>query len=112
MAISQSTWQALGLSVAASYAGLGLYSVLQPRQAASVFFALPPPKPKDGTTQDGVVVPLLMPLLGARDLSFAATMFALAYGGKWRELGTVILGGMILSATDIFFVWKSKGPRE
>lgn len=61
------------------------------------------------TQDDARVVPLLMPLLGARDVSIAAALFALGWSGKTREMGTVILGGMILCVADVAVVWKEKG---
>jgi len=125
MAFSQSTWRALGLSVAAGYTSLGLFATLAPRRAAAELFGIitPPATAKNSSstttsstsspaTQDGAVVPLLMPLLGARDLSIAAALWALAYAGKWREAGTLVLAGTVLCAADVYVVWKCRGPAK
>ncbi|KAK0648530.1 hypothetical protein B0T16DRAFT_408366 [Cercophora newfieldiana] len=116
---SNSTWRVLGLSVAASYTGLGLVQVLLPHRAAAEFYALPSPSPvaqtKDDTFEDTAQpgskeVSILVPLLGVRDLSVAAAIWAFAYQGKWREVGTVILAGTILCAADCAVVWRRIGP--
>ena len=99
--LSDSTWRVLGLSVAASYAGLRLFEALLPHRAAAVFLGLPNPAVKgtapvkddvkddikDNKGQVSEAVSILLPLLGVRDLSIAAAMFAFAYEGKWQEVG-------------------------
>lgn len=92
VSLSPSTWRLLGLSVAAGYASLGLLEIVFPGRAGLEPFLIPEmaSKPKGGnptrtsattepsssvhpaamsagnTAED--VVPLLMPLLGARDV--------------------------------------------
>ncbi|KAH6645279.1 hypothetical protein BKA67DRAFT_541512 [Truncatella angustata] len=95
--LSTATWRYLGLGVAASYAGLGIFQAVQPH-------AISPQV--DARQQVG----WLMNLIAARDLSIAAILFSFAYRGKTQELGTVILGGMIICAADTIAVGKRKGP--
>ncbi|KAK0624201.1 hypothetical protein B0T14DRAFT_193934 [Immersiella caudata] len=114
--LSTSTWRVLGLSVAASYTGLGLFEVVFPRRAALEFFALPSvPAATAGVRQEdeerSEAVRFMVPLLGVRDLSIAAALWTFAYQGKWREVGTVILAGTILCAADCWVVWRRVGPR-
>jgi hypothetical protein len=135
MQITRSTWQVLGLSVAAGYTALGLFEILIPARAAEELFAVASdPGRKEHTepsataataspaggaaktvtmtqtqTQQSELVSLLLPLLGARDLSFAAALFSFGYAGQWREFGTVVLAGTILCAADVVAVWRSKG---
>lgn len=79
-----STWRLLGLSVAACYAGFGLFEIVFPVRSARDLFQIPVlPAKKEGkplpagsesvhpaaaTTGSEDVVPTLMPLLGARDV--------------------------------------------
>ncbi len=120
MAILQaSTWHVLGLSVAASYAGLGLLSYVIPQTSGRLLFDVQASTPKqldkrsdeprreNGT--ESAAVALALPLLGARDLSISAALFALSWDGKPREMGTVILAGMILCVADVVTVWQRKG---
>lgn len=112
--MATSTWRILGLSVAASYTGLGLFEILFPHRAAAELFALPPRSQSKQHVPDPQVseaVSLMIPLLGVRDLSLAAAMYVFAWEGKWREVGTVILSGMILCAADSAVVWKRLGPK-
>ncbi|KAK6076978.1 hypothetical protein SCUP515_05161 [Seiridium cupressi] len=107
--LSSSTWCYLGLGVAASYAGLGIYQAVRPVQAALGFYDIPKHviSPQvDSKEQVGS----LMNLIAARDLSVAAILFSLAYRGKTQEMGTVVLGGMIICAADTIAAWKRKGP--
>lgn len=99
--LQPSTWRTLGLSVAVSYAGLGIFDILLPHQAANHFFGLPPSDP----------VTRLMPLLGARGLSIAAALFAFARQGKNPEMGVVILAGTILCLWDAVAIWQAQGPQ-
>ncbi|KAM0813971.1 hypothetical protein AB5N19_13973 [Seiridium cardinale] len=107
--LSSSTWRYLGLGVAASYAGLGIYQAVRPVQAALGFYDIPKHviSPQvDSKEQVGY----LMNLIAARDLSVAVILFSLAYRGKTQEMGTVILGAMIICAADTIAAWKRKGP--
>jgi len=119
MSLSTSTWRVLGLSVAASYTSLGLFEIIFPHRAAAEFFAFPKPtaftapgesRDKPMSPEASEAVSLMVPLLGVRDLSIAAAMFAFAWSGKWREVGTVILAGTILCAADCAVVWRRMGP--
>lgn len=117
-----STWHMLGLSVAFSYAGLGLLQCVLPRFAAKTLLDVGSPrgggssnnnsKRTDigtGRTPEEATVPLVMPLLGARDLTIAAALFAFSWEGKTREMGTLILAGTILCVADVAAVWRRRG---
>ncbi|KAH8682728.1 hypothetical protein BX600DRAFT_506291 [Xylariales sp. PMI_506] len=120
-----SLWRALGLGVAVGYAGLGFYQVMDPGRAAVEFYDIPhrraAPAVPVGSDDDSATaaaaaaarhraeVTTLVRLLGARDLSFAAVILGFAYGEKYKEAGSVILGGMILCAADVVAVWRAKG---
>lgn len=108
------TWRYLGLSVAGGYTILGIYEILFPHRAAAEFFALPDPSSpiKRDDAEVSQAVSILTPLLGVRDLSMAAAMFAFAAKGKWREVGTVIMAGTILCAADTVVVWRRLGLRS
>ncbi|KAK4450550.1 hypothetical protein QBC34DRAFT_402849 [Podospora aff. communis PSN243] len=112
--LSDSTWRVLGLSVAASYTGLGLFEVVFPQRATKEFFALPSSTAvanvNEGTKAEDEAIRVMGPLLGVRDLSIAAAMWTFAYQGKWKEVGTVILAGTILCAADCLVVWRRVGP--
>ncbi|KAK1833414.1 hypothetical protein QBC39DRAFT_278988 [Podospora conica] len=112
------TWRALGLSIAAGYTALGLFAVCLPQRAALEYFAIPP-RARGAPGQVGAkvtspadAVDLLMPLLGARDISIGAALWALAYTGKWREFGTVVVAGTVLCAADGVAIWKFGGREK
>ena len=46
---------------------------------------------------------------GARDLSIAAALWALAYADKWREFGTVVVAGTALCVADGVAIWRFGG---
>lgn len=115
-ALQSSTWHSLGLSVAASYTGLGLLQCFVPQTTAKILFDIPttettPSKKADvaRANPDSTVVALVTPLMGARDLTIAAALFAFSREGKTREMGTLILAGTILCVADVLAVWKRKG---
>ncbi|KAK1753865.1 hypothetical protein QBC47DRAFT_385104 [Echria macrotheca] len=113
LTITPSTWRVLGLSIAASYTGLGLFEILRPHRASAEFFGLGTKTTATTTENEGETeaVAVMGPLLGVRDLSIAAAMFMFAWEGKWREVGTVIVAGTILCAADCFIVWRRMGAR-
>lgn len=106
--LSTATWRCLGLGVAASYAGLGIFQSLQPLKASLGLYDIPKHvvSPQVDANQQ---VPYLMNLIAARDMSIAAILFAFAYRGQTREMGIVILGGLIICAADTIAAWKRKG---
>lgn len=106
--LSTSTWRYLGLGVAASYAGLGIFQAVQPIRAGLGFYDIPKHviSPEVDAKQQ---VSWLMNLIAARDLSMAVILFTFAYRGKTQEMGTVILGGLIICAADTVAAWKRKG---
>lgn len=125
MYLKPSTWQALGLSVGAGYTVLGCFATFFPTTAARTYFnlgnaeALWPFKNAGGQTPYTVNKAftadtdegfgLLTRLMGARDLSIAIAIFALDWQGQYKSVGTVILGGMVLCAADVWAVWKQRG---
>jgi hypothetical protein len=127
MDISLSTWRLLGLSVATTYIGLGTFALTSP-VAASKTFGIYPTKPAPGSnalpTAGGKTpaahanediaahasaVETSMILLGARDLSIGLAVGKLAYDGKLREAGTLILSGIVLCTVDVWEIFKRRG---
>ncbi|ETS73180.1 hypothetical protein PFICI_15125 [Pestalotiopsis fici W106-1] len=107
--LSTATWRYLGLGVAASYAGLGVFQAIQPVKAALGFYDIPKHviSPQVDARQQ---VGWLMTLIAARDISTAVILFTFAYKGKTREMGTVILGSLIVCAADSVTAWTRRGP--
>ncbi|KAL7937498.1 hypothetical protein V8C35DRAFT_182009 [Trichoderma chlorosporum] len=109
--ISSSTWNNLGLGVAATFALLGSSALFDTKHAAELFSLQPATsgeKPKDVETS-----PRLVGLLvGSRDLTMATTLFALYRAGQTDAMGTVILSSMIICAADVYIVWKGKKRAE
>ncbi|OPB42411.1 hypothetical protein A0O28_0035280 [Trichoderma guizhouense] len=105
--ISASTWNTLGLSVAATFAILGSSALFDKKRTAELFSLEPATseeKPKDGS--------LVGLLVGSRDLTMATTLFALHRAGQTDAMGTVILSSMIICAADVYIVWKGKKRAE
>ncbi|KAH0525313.1 hypothetical protein TsFJ059_007698 [Trichoderma semiorbis] len=111
--ISASTWNSLGLSVAATFAILGSSALFDKKRTAELFSLEPlstsDEKPKDGGANSSSLVGLLV---GSRDLTMAATLFALHRAGQTDAMGTVILSSMIICAADVYIVWKGKKRAE
>lgn len=96
------TYRVLGFSVAAGYAFLGSSVLFFPVQNATLLGLAPPETPVTRHTCNA------MYWIGARDLSISAALFAFYAQGKPREMGTVILAGMILCVVDVVSVWREK----
>ncbi|KAL6832454.1 hypothetical protein V8C40DRAFT_137185 [Trichoderma camerunense] len=105
--ISASTWNTLGLSVAATFAILGSSALFDKKRTAELFSL--EPTTSDEKPKDGSLVGLLV---GSRDLTMAATLFALHRAGQTDAMGTVILSSMIICAADVYIVWKGKKRAE
>ncbi|KAL7781998.1 hypothetical protein V8C43DRAFT_215642 [Trichoderma afarasin] len=105
--ISASTWNSLGLSVAATFAILGSSALFDKKRTAELFSL--EPTTSDEKPKDGSLVGLLV---GSRDLTMAATLFALHRAGQTDAMGTVILSSMIICAADVYIVWKGKKKAE
>lgn len=106
------TNRVLGLSVAAGYAFLGSICFIDPLKQASLVGLGPAPtdvKDTPDRAQANRRTKIAMYWIGARDLSFSAALFALYAEGRPREMGTVILAGIILCAVDVVSVWREKG---
>ncbi|QYT01363.1 hypothetical protein H0G86_008406 [Trichoderma simmonsii] len=105
--ISASTWNSLGLSVAATFAILGSSALFDKKRTGELFSLEPATseeKPKDDS--------LVGLLVGTRDLTMATTLFALHRAGQTEAMGTVILSSMIICAADVYIVWKGKKRAE
>ncbi|KAL6698910.1 hypothetical protein J3F84DRAFT_364347 [Trichoderma pleuroticola] len=109
--LSASTWNSLGLSVAATFAVLGSSALFDKKRTAELFSLEPATsdeKPKDG----GASASLVGLLVGSRDLTMATTLFALHRAGQTEAMGTVILSSMIICAADVYIVWKGEKRAE
>jgi len=95
-------WRALGLSVAAGYVGLGTMGLLIPVKLAENHGLKPsgPDAEKFATTT--------MTWISVRDLSIGAALLAFYYQEKPREMGTLILSGMILCAADSILIYRHR----
>ncbi|OAP60822.1 hypothetical protein AYL99_05824 [Fonsecaea erecta] len=128
MDLSPSTWRVLGLSVAATYIGLGTFAITCPVLAGQGF-GLYPRAPAPGTNANptkssttppahanadvadhAAAVTTSMALLGARDLSIGLALAKFGADGQLREMGTVILAGMVLCVVDVYQIWRLRGP--
>lgn len=96
-----STWNTLGLGVAAAYASLGTASFLYPSFVAQQlgFRSL-----IRGAQDDAAG---LLAFIGARDLSYSLAIVALSRAGRHREMGTVILSTMLFCAVDLGVLWRN-----
>ena len=118
MDVSPSTWRVLGLSVAATYIGLGTFAISAPVAAAQGFNLYP--KNNSGVSSEKLLtadkeehakaISTSMTLLGARDLSIGIALACLDYQESPRAVGTLILSGMVLCATDVYQIWRLRGP--
>lgn len=117
--VSASTWQTLGLGVAACYAGAGALAVFAPAYEADLLFNLgssalaqnPDKFPNNAESREDKAVGVLLPLLGARNWAIATAMFALHRSENFSGLGTVILSGSaFVGVLDGIEVYKRRGP--
>lgn len=99
------TWRALGLSVAVGYTSFGALELLWPARAGRELLDI---EPGQDAGADSTVA-LMGRLLGARDLSIAAALFALHHGRRHREMGVVIVAGTIVCLADAVAVGVRKG---
>ena len=118
MDFSASTWRVLGLSVAATYIGLGTFAISAPVTAAQRFGLYP--QNNSGVSSEkllttdkeehGKAIATSMTLLGARDLSIGIALACLDYQEHPRAMGTLILSGMVLCVADVYQIWRLRGP--
>jgi len=101
-----SSWRVLGLTVGTGYTLFGIFEVFRPLTAVRLLMDTPP-KPSRETES---TISVLGPLLGARDLSIAASIFALHSMGRDREMDVVIVTGTILCYADAITIWLFKSP--
>lgn len=102
--LSPSTYNRLGLGLAASFTTIGLACIAAPTLMAS--------KIGFGSLNENAsdeVRPVLG-FIGARDLSFGVSIFALSRAGRFAEMGTVLLSTVVFSVWDVSVLW-AKGLR-
>lgn len=123
MGLHYPTWRQLGLSVAVGYTFLGTFAIVNPTFASELFNLHPKPstfKPtaaEKGTLSSSRAVAKAhadatstsMILLGARDLSIGLALLTFYYNEDSKAMGTLILSGMVLCATDVIWIWKLRG---
>ena len=120
LSLQPSTWNALGLGVAATFIGLGTAAASMPHYTAHVFGCAPPStevtsssiststSTSPGQRGADVDVAGLVRLMAARDLTIGVTMACLAGHGENRATGILILSSMLLCGVDIFTVWQRR----
>ncbi|KAL7821417.1 hypothetical protein V8C44DRAFT_314511 [Trichoderma aethiopicum] len=114
MPFSASTWNSLGLSVAATFAVLGSSALFDMKRTAELFSLQPPPRKRrlrseeeeddDGGGGSSRVVAILV---GSRDLTMATALIALHRAGMRDAMGTVILSSMGICVADLYIVWRA-----
>ncbi|KAL7944429.1 hypothetical protein V8C42DRAFT_326752, partial [Trichoderma barbatum] len=105
--ISPSTWNSLGLSVAATFAILGSSALVDSKRTAELF-SLEPQTSGEKPKHVGTSPSLVAILVGTRDLTMATTLFALHRAGQMDAMGTVILSSMVICAADVYIVWRGE----
>ena len=106
-----STWNSLGLGVAATWAALGLAGGLRPAAAADLFGITALGSGgrgdgKSGADRDSMIG--FAGVLGSRDMTIALTLLYLGRAGRNADMGAVILSTMTITAVDIWLVWRKK----
>jgi len=111
------------LSVGAGYTFLGTCAIMNPTFVSEVFNLHPKPStfkptaaekgPLSSTTA-GIkahadATSTSMILLGARDLSIGLALLTFYYNEDSKAMGTLILSGMVLCATDVIWIWRLRG---
>ena len=97
-------WRALGVSVAIGYAGLGSFAVFMPITTATEHGLRPQPS----SPQSDKYAANAARWIGVRDIAIAVALGAFYYQEKPREMGTVILSGMIICAADCWLVYQHR----
>ena len=97
-------WRALGLSVAAGYAGLGYFAILMPITTATEHGL----RLRPGTPESDKYACKAARWIGVRDVAIAVALGAFYYQEKPREMGTVILSGMIICTADVVLVYQHR----
>lgn len=105
--LSPSTWNTLGLGVAAGWATLGCIGILYPARSAELFGVIS--SEKDISKEANRAMALI---LGSRDLSIATALLVLGRTGRNEEMGTLILSTLVICGADIYLVWKAKRYAE
>lgn len=101
MASPASTWNTVGLGVAATYAALGTASFLYPAFVAGQLGF------RSITTAAQDDAAGLLAFVGGRDISVCVAIMALSRAGRHREMGTVILSTMLFCAVDLVVMWRN-----
>ncbi|KAL7822541.1 hypothetical protein V8C26DRAFT_389238 [Trichoderma gracile] len=109
MPFSVSTWNSLGLSVAATCAIFGSSALFDMKRTAELFS----PQPSTAESRDDHGGPssssdrVVAILVGSRDLTMATTLVALHRAGMRDAMGTVILCSMGVCVADVYIVWRA-----
>lgn len=104
--LSPTTWNRLGLGVAATYTALGAAALVSPVAIASRA-GFPDLVEKAKNDVAGV-----MASIGARDISFGIAITALSVTGRYREMGTVIMSTLFFGFADLFMLCRDGKTSE
>jgi hypothetical protein len=99
--LQPSTWRLLGLTAGSGYTAVGAVQVIFPSDALRFLFSNHSQSPD---------ISLLGTVLGARDLTVTAAIFALHYvRSQEKAMGIVILSSTISQIGDVVGVFLRKG---
>ncbi|PTB79204.1 hypothetical protein M440DRAFT_1370927 [Trichoderma longibrachiatum ATCC 18648] len=112
MPFSASTWNSLGLSVAATFAVLGSSALFDMKRTAELFSLQPPPRKRELRSEEAEddgsgLCRVVAILVGSRDLTMATALIALHRAGMRDAMGTVILSSMGICVADLYIVWRA-----
>jgi hypothetical protein len=107
MPFSASTWNSLGLSVAATFAILGSSALFDTERTAELFSLEPSTPPFVNEEQSRSSDRVVAILVGSRDLTMATMLVALHRAGMRDAMGTVILSSMGICVADLYIVWRA-----
>jgi Domain of unknown function (DUF4267) len=103
------TYRLLGLSVAATYIGLGSLSILNRPLATRIFCG---DLAAEAAEKHGdMSAHTLIPALSARDLSIGIALGAFYYYDMPRAQAILILSGLWLCAVDLDLIYRAQGSK-
>lgn len=100
-----STWNNLGLGVAASFALLGTLTFVEPAVAEDLFGVA---KATSGSPIRQLDSFSFSSLIGSRDIAIAVALFSLSREGSRKEMGTVVLSTLCICLPDLYLVWRNR----
>lgn len=109
LGLELSTWRVLGLGVAVGYAHLGVFQMGWPRSVGRELLAID--TDTDNKAGGEETADVLMPLLGARDLAMAATIYLFHHAHWDKQAGYLIVIRGMLFVTDLYAIFKKKGAK-